>query len=455
MFRRKTIQNDAELEAKSGHKSTSLEGISSIFKNHSNESGTVTFAVDESTPEEPIESTTEEPIESTPEEPIESTPEEPIESTPEEPIESTTKDPLLISELDFPKPSTSKTVRLIQEVQKLEDRTIKPFVDYAEGRLFYPVLSEIGEVKDNVEYLDGLVTDGILEQKLYEKMIVCPIHPDTFSTSIRFYCPSCHSMDVEKLNLFEHKKCGYITESPNFDFSDPKNSNCPSCKKAITNFEKEIRVPAMWYQCNDCSEKFDNAKIKLHCRKHEHDFDTNSGQFITAFSYKLKNSEISINSDTCQIKDELLKLLQGFNFDAKLNVSITGKSGNVHEIPIFGKSTTNESILIFIKNQPNGIDQSDMNSILVPKLDINPTNTLLVTVSGINDGVENLAKHYGINLISQSDFSQIISRVEEFVSEWYSKNDAKGGISTFDSLDSEFHAKNGGKTWEMSHLNSL
>ena len=221
-------------------------------------------------------------------------------------------------------------------------------------------------------------------------------------------------MSVEKLNLFEHKKCGFITESSSFDFSSDENSNCPSCKKVIKNFEKEIRVPAMWYQCDDCSEKFDNAVIKLHCRKHEHDFDTNSGQFVTTFSYKLKNSEISINSDTNQIKDELLKLLEGFNFNSKLNVSIKGKSGNVHEIPIYGKSSiTNESILIFIKNQPDGIDQSDMNSILVPKLDINPTNTLLVTVSGINDGVESLASHYGIHLISEPDFSQILSRVEE------------------------------------------
>ncbi len=404
MFRKKTIRNDAKLETKPEHKLAGLESISSIFKNHSSEPKTDT-TIDKFSIEEPA----------------------------------------LISESDLPKPSTSKTVRLIQEVQKLEDRTIKPFVDYAEGRLFYPILSEIGEVKDNAEYLDGLVTDGILEQKLYEKMIVCPIHPDTFSTSIRFYCPSCHSMDVEKLNLFEHKKCGYITESTNFDFSDPENSNCPSCKKAITNFEKEIRVPAMWYQCNDCSEKFDNAVIKLHCRKHEHDFDTNSGQFITAFSYKLKNSEISINSDTCQIKDELLKLLQGFNFDAKLNVSITGKSGNVHEIPIFGKSTTtNESILIFIKNQPGGIDQSDVNSILVPKLDINPTNTLLVTLSGVHDGVENLVKHYGIHLISEPDFSQIIARVEEFVSEWYLDNGARVQASTFKAIVSEWQSKHGG-----------
>ncbi len=125
MFRKKTIQDDAKLETKPGHKLAGLESISSIFKNHSSEPRT-DITIDKSCIEESI----------------------------------------LISESDLPKPSTSKTVRLIQEVQKLEDRTIKPFVDYTEGHLFYPILSEIGEVQDNIEYLNGLVTDGILEQKI-------------------------------------------------------------------------------------------------------------------------------------------------------------------------------------------------------------------------------------------------------------------------------------------------
>jgi len=384
MFRKKSTRDDISLEVKPEPKLSNFGNISSIFKGNSEssdaESESKVHSINEYVP----------------------------------------------LDADVIKPSTNKAVKLIQEVQKLEDRTIKPFVDYNEGMLFYPILSKIGEMQDNVTCLDDLVSDGILEKQVYEKLIVCPVHPETFSSSMRLYCPKCHSMNVEKLNLFEHKKCGYITESTNFDFSDHENSNCPSCKKSIKNFEKEVRVPAMWYQCDDCDEKFDNAVIKLHCRKHEHDFDTNSGQFITTFSYTLKNSEISINSDTNQIKDELLKLLQGFNFNGKLNISIKGKSGNVHEIPIYAKSkNSDESILIFIRNQPTGVDQSDMNSILVPKLDIDPTNTLLVTVSGINDGIESLAQHYGIHLISEPDFSQILSRVEDFVSEWYSKNGGK------------------------------
>lgn len=331
--------------------------------------------------------------------------------------------PKINYESDIPRPSTSKSVNLIQEVQKLDDKMIKPFIDYTKGHIYYPILSKIGETHDNVSYLDDLVLDGILAKHIYEKLIVCPLHPTVFSSSMRLYCPKCHSMNVEKLNLFEHKKCGYIAESKNFDFSNTEHSICPSCKKEIKNFDKEIRVPAMWYQCEDCIEKFDNAVIKLHCRNHDHDFDTSSGKFITTFCYKLKNSDISNVSDTTQIKDEILKLLHGFNFTAELNSRVKGKSGNIHEIPIFGKSKLNDdSILIFIKNQSSGIEESDMHSVLIPKLDIDPNNTLFVTVSDVKDGVENMAKHYGIHLISDPDFSKIISRVEEFVSIWYANN---------------------------------
>lgn len=382
MIFRKKSSEPRTFETKSGSKTSGFQSISSIFKGHADDSST--------------------------------------ESVPERIV-----DQEFLPEVEIPK-SSNKSVQLIQEVQKLKDRTIIPFIDYNEGQLLYPILSKIGEQQENLSYLDGLVSDGILEKEIYEKLIVCPIHSDTFSSSVRLYCPKCYSMDVEKLNLFEHKKCGYITESSNFDFTDNENSQCPSCKKPITNFEKEIRVPAMWYQCNDCSEKFDDAVVKLHCRKYEHDFDTNSGQFVSTFRYKLKNSELSVNSDTSEVKDEIQKLLIGYNFDSHINYSIQGKSNNTHEIPIYGKSKTfDESILIFIKNQPQGIDQTDMNSILVPKLDIEPAHTLLITSSAITDGVEQLAKHYGIHIICEPDLSQIISRVEEFVSEWYSKSGGK------------------------------
>jgi len=127
MFGRKSSSNDVSLDVKSEHKLSSFSNISSIFKGNSDESI--------------------------------------IESIIETEIEShVIEEPYLALETDAVKPSTSKAVKLIQEVQKLEDRTIKPFVDYNEGLLFYPILSQIGEMQDNVSCLDDLVSDGVLEK---------------------------------------------------------------------------------------------------------------------------------------------------------------------------------------------------------------------------------------------------------------------------------------------------
>jgi len=112
MFRKKTNQNNDKLEANSKDKLPGLESITSIFENH------------------PGEVKKESIIE-----------------------KSSTEELLDMPESDLPKPSTSKSVQLIQEVQKLEDRTIKPFVDYNEGHLFYPILSKVGDTQEMLHIL--------------------------------------------------------------------------------------------------------------------------------------------------------------------------------------------------------------------------------------------------------------------------------------------------------------
>ena len=122
MFRRKNSADDSGLESKSRHKIGGFDNISSIFKGNSGHSD--------------------------------------IES--ESMMESSVEEPLLIPESDLPKPSTSKVVQLIQEVQKLNDRTIIPFIDYNEGRIFYPILS-----KQNKTLALGYVVAGIIECVLF------------------------------------------------------------------------------------------------------------------------------------------------------------------------------------------------------------------------------------------------------------------------------------------------
>lgn len=172
----------------------------------------------------------------------------------------------------------------------------------------------------------------------------------------------------------------------------------------------------MWFQCNECEEKFDNVDIKLHCRKYEHDFDTNSAQFLPTYCYVLKNSEYSVNSDDVKIVQELVIMFNGFNYNVETHSSIVGKSGNPHKIPIFASHQKNDNkIIAFVSNSMAKLDESTITSILVPVLDIEPRYTLLVTHSEVPDAIYSLAKRYNIDIISHNDFSQMMSLIESFL----------------------------------------
>jgi len=172
----------------------------------------------------------------------------------------------------------------------------------------------------------------------------------------------------------------------------------------------------------DCEEKFDNAAVMLYCRKHEHDFDTNSGQFLTTYSYKLKDIDVQITSDDEKLHEDLARLLKEYNFLTEFNSQIKGKSGNSHKIPIYAKNKSrNESIAIFITPKSEMVTQTNVNAILISILDVGPKETLLLTTSKVDDDVKSMASKYGIRIISDSDLSKIITNVEEFVSKDYSK----------------------------------
>ena len=322
-----------------------------------------------------------------------------------------------VNSLVFDNPKDlDKTESLINEIKTLEKPIIKPFIDFNEGNLFYPILSKIGETQNNIKLLDSLVEKGILEKTLYEKLTVCPMHADSLGATIHLYCPSCHSNDVEKLNLFEHKKCGYIADSNKFQFSNSDN-HCPSCKKEIKNFEKEIKVPAMWYQCYSCHEKFDNVIIRLYCRKYDHDFDTNAAKFFPTFSYVLKSEETFDSSESSSLIDALSSLLEIHDFSIHKNHPLTGRSGNIHTIPFYAKNeTTDNSILFFIKNKSDIIDESDLNPILVAILDIGQKNIVFLTNNTVKERAYNVAKAYGIKIISQPNADSITTDVQHYLS---------------------------------------
>ena len=325
-----------------------------------------------------------------------------------------------LSEMNTTSTDSNKITKLIKSIENSEEKMISPFIDMNQGLIVYPILDQIGEEPTNLELLEKLASPSfdILEKVTYERLAVCPKHPESLAVNIRLYCPGCNSMDITKLHLIEHRRCGYISENTNFE-TQPDGSirKCPSCKKEIRNMSKEIAMPAMWYKCNGCREKFDEVSIKLHCRKFNHDFDTNQSHTIVIPGFRLKNLADTSNSSISPILNQLKSLLKSYGFSAQENFNVTGKSGNPHRINIYGADEHKRTVFIFIKNPNAESDNSELNSKIIEVLDTSPSVAILIGFPSISEKAKSITSNYNISLVTNKDPQEILNSINKIMDE--------------------------------------
>jgi len=317
-------------------------------------------------------------------------------------------------------PQSRKISKLIKAIENSNEKMIIPTIDKEQGKISYPILDQIGEPIDNVDFLENLASEnfGILKRFVYERLVVCSDHPECISPSVRLNCPRCTSMDISKLHLIEHKLCGYISENKNFEISDDgKVISCPSCKRQIRNANREIAMPAMWYTCNECKENFDEVSIKLHCRKANHDFEISDARTILIHGFMLKNLQDTSNSGISPIETSLKKLLDSFGFSSKENHTVIGKSGNTYQINIYGEDENKRTISIYFKNPNAKSDNSELNSKIFEVLDTTPTVTILIGFS-ISDEDKKLASNYNMSVITEQSPDKVFSSIKNILSQY-------------------------------------
>lgn len=420
--------------------------IASILKGSisGEEDKTVTFA-DLNSVEEELEAKTEKTLERKIEETLEAKPEETLESKIEKTLEAKIEAKLIskleeklgskvkteliqdkmLDKQEFKKsvksvsPESEKISKLISVIESSREKMIVPLISMDQGTISYPILTQIGEDDDNFDFLEKLASPNfdILERSVYERLVVCPDHPGSMSTSVRINCPHCSSIDILKLHLIEHKRCGYISENKNFEISeDGTITHCPSCKKQIHDANKEIARPAMWYSCNGCNEKFDDVSVKLHCRKFNHDFEISNAHSILIPGFKIKNYADTSNASISPILNQLKKLLGSFGFSAEENHTVIGKSGNHYRINIYGEDEHKRTTFIFIKNPNAESDNSELNSKIIEVLDTSPTVTILIGFPSISEKAKTITSNYNISIITEKEPNKILSSIKDILS---------------------------------------
>ncbi len=310
-----------------------------------------------------------------------------------------------------------KISSLIQLIKSADKKILAPELDISTGIFIFPQLSEIGEDPNNVKFLENLTSDSIdiLEKTVYERITVCPQHPQSLEVNVRLYCPKCNSIDIEKLHLFEHKICGFISETKSFEIINSV-LECPSCKKTIKDRKKELRIPAMWYNCLSCREKFDDVIMKMYCRKFDHSFDTNMAGTVSIPGYILKDSQSTSSYDPSLIS-HIKQLLQEHKFISEENHSLKGKSGHYHNIDLIATNPNTDTLFVFVLQSDNTLDESRINSKIIQVLDCNPTKTIIF--GNLSDKAKSLASRYDISVIDSFEKNDVLSRLETILTETF------------------------------------
>ncbi len=319
-----------------------------------------------------------------------------------------------------------KISSLIQLIKSADKKILAPELDISTGIFIFPQLSEIGEDPNNVKFLENLTSDSIdiLEKTVYERITVCPQHPQSLEVNVRLYCPKCNSIDIEKLHLFEHKICGFISETKSFEIINTV-LECPSCKKTIKDRKKELRIPAMWYNCLSCMEKFDDVIMKMYCRKFDHSFDTNMAGTVTIPGYILKDSQSTASYDPSLIS-YIKNLLQEHKFISEENHSLKGKSGHFHNIDLIATNPNTDTLFVFVLQSDNTLDESRINSKIIQVLDCNPTKTIIV--GNLSEKAKSLASRYDISVIDSFEKNEVLSRLETILTETFTTEKPENNI---------------------------
>jgi len=317
--------------------------------------------------------------------------------------------------------SKNKIDELIKVIKTSEEKLISPTLDLMTGKYVFPLLKKLGENEDNVEFLENLTSESIdiLERIVYERIAVCPDHPTSLQANVRLYCPKCNSMNIEKMHLLEHKICGCISERRNFGGEDDESlMKCPSCKKIIKNSKNELRIPAMWYTCIECKEKFDDVKMRMHCRLYNHDIETNMLRTVSIPGYKLKNLKLRTDSHSSIILD-LRQIFSEYGFTSEDDCSARGKSKHFHNVDLVGKDSNNNTIFTYISKPKQEIDESEINAKIIPILDCSPTKTIIIGT--FSEKAKSIAYQYKIELIESEDKDTIISYFKEILNQGFKK----------------------------------
>jgi len=309
-----------------------------------------------------------------------------------------------------------KVQLLISKFVSEELGVLNPVYDPKQG-FRYPVIDEIvGNSVNTEKFLQKMFEGGVLERKLYDKIVYCP-SCSSANLSVHYTCPHCKSFNVKKSSLIEHIKCGYIDTEDHFQKDD--KLVCPRCNKELTNPDVDYHKAGVWCTCNQCGKSFDIPVPAHFCRECHQNFTFDEAIYKDVYSYSLTPEAAQEATLGCVLTIPIIEFLEDRGFKVESPGFLNGKSGTRHMFDLTAVSAGKKKNVTAIDfaTSDNVVSEQPVIAMFAKIFDATPDRACLVAIPKMSENGRKLASLYKINLIEAKNQSTAIDYLKACITD--------------------------------------
>jgi len=284
---------------------------------------------------------------------------------------------------------------------------LEPIYDPKAGYRYQTVETIVGDANAEA-FLNKLWEAGILERRLYDKVIYCP-NCNSANVSIHYCCPYCKSFEIKKSALIEHVKCGYMDVEENFIKGE--KLICPKCHEELKKLDIDHRKAGMWCTCRDCNKSFD-IPVSMHfCRSCHENFTFENAIIKDVYAYTLKEEARKEAALSWVLVAPLREFLTAEGFQVESPAFFKGKSGANHMFDIAaykGQPTRKVTVIDIASSTENAVSEQPVIALFAKTFDVSPERAYLIAIPRLSENGKKMAELYNIHIIEGKNQEEAI-----------------------------------------------
>ena len=295
-----------------------------------------------------------------------------------------------------------------KEISELE-----PVYDPKLGYRYRIVEAIVGDSSNAEDFLNRLYEAGILERRLYDKIIYCP-KCGSANVSVHYSCPYCKSFNIRKSSLIEHVKCGYMDIEENF-----RKGNklfCPKCHEELRKLDVDYRRAGIWCTCKDCSKSFDIPDTAHFCRDCHAGSTFEDAVIKDVYAYSLKKEVKEEVAVSWVVVNPIREFLQENGFEVESPAFLKGKSGANHMFDVAaykGDVTRKVTVIDLAISTEDVVPEQPVIALFAKIFDVSPDRAYLIAIPEMSENGKKMAGLYNIKVVEARNQKEAIEALKD------------------------------------------